>query len=75
MLGIIRIRVPLPHIGHVNTWLLRGDPLALVDTGPREDAAIASLEAGLARAGCASRTSSSCSSPTTTSTTRGWRPR
>ena len=47
----IRIPVPLPHIGSVNTWLLRGDPLTLVDTGPREDEALAALEAGLARAG------------------------
>jgi glyoxylase-like metal-dependent hydrolase (beta-lactamase superfamily II) len=47
----IRIPVPLPHIGSVNTWLLRGDPLTLVDTGPRDDEALAALEAGLARAG------------------------
>ena len=30
---------------------LRGDPLTLVDTGPREDEALSALEAGLARAG------------------------
>ena len=47
----IRIPVPLPHMGSVNTWLLRGDPLTLVDTGPREDEALSALEAGLARAG------------------------
>src|SRR4051795_11992042 len=46
----IRIPVPLPHMGSVNTWLLRGDPLTLVDTGPREDEALSALEAGLARA-------------------------
>src|SRR5215204_5884930 len=47
----IRIPVPLPHMGSVNTWLLPGDPLTLVDTGPREDEALSALEVGLARAG------------------------
>jgi glyoxylase-like metal-dependent hydrolase (beta-lactamase superfamily II) len=44
----LRIPVPLRHIGSVNTWLLRGDPLTLVDTGPRDDEALSALEAGLA---------------------------
>src|SRR4051812_30338568 len=43
----IRIPLPLPHIGSVNTWLLRGDPLTLIDTGPCEDRALTTLEAGL----------------------------
>ena len=43
--------VPLPHIRSVNTWLLRGDPLTLVDTGPHDDDALAALDAGLRRAG------------------------
>jgi len=47
----IRIPVPLPFMGSVNTWLLRGDPLTLVDTGPREDEALSALEVGLASAG------------------------
>ena len=47
----IRIPLPLAHIGSVNVWLLRGDPLTLVDTGPRDDAALSALEAGLARSG------------------------
>ncbi len=47
----VRIPVPLPHIGSVNAWLLRGDPFTLVDTGPRDDEALAALEAGLAGAG------------------------
>jgi glyoxylase-like metal-dependent hydrolase (beta-lactamase superfamily II) len=47
----IRIPVPLPHIGSVNAWLLRGEPLTLVDTGPRDDEALSVLEAGLAGAG------------------------
>jgi glyoxylase-like metal-dependent hydrolase (beta-lactamase superfamily II) len=51
MNDIVRIPLPLPHIGHVNTWLLRGDPVALIDTGPYEDEALQALEAGLAREG------------------------
>src|SRR5688572_17549799 len=47
----IRIPLPLPHIGSVNTWLIPGQPLTLVDTGPREDHALSALEGGLARAG------------------------
>jgi glyoxylase-like metal-dependent hydrolase (beta-lactamase superfamily II) len=47
----IRIPLPLPRIGSVNTWLLRGEPMTLVDTGPRNDEALSALEAGLARAG------------------------
>src|SRR5215207_783417 len=47
----ICIPLPLPHVGSVNTWLLKGEPLTLVDTGPRDDQALDALEAGLARAG------------------------
>jgi glyoxylase-like metal-dependent hydrolase (beta-lactamase superfamily II) len=47
----VRIPLPLPHIGSVNAWLLRGDPLTLIDTGPCDDAALTALEAGLRRAG------------------------
>jgi glyoxylase-like metal-dependent hydrolase (beta-lactamase superfamily II) len=47
----IRIPVPLPHVGSVNVWLLRGEPLTLVDTGPRDGEALSVLEAGLAGAG------------------------
>src|SRR3954462_853058 len=47
----LAIPLPLAHVGSVNVWLLRGDPLTLVDTGPREDAALAALEAGLRREG------------------------
>jgi glyoxylase-like metal-dependent hydrolase (beta-lactamase superfamily II) len=35
----------------VNIWLLRGDPLTLIDTGPRSDEALIALEAGLRREG------------------------
>lgn len=51
MENVIRIPVPLRHIGSVNAWLLRGDPVTLIDTGPREDEALGALEAGLAREG------------------------
>ena len=47
----VRIPLPLPHIGSVNAWLLRGDPLTLIDTGPCDDAALSALEAGLRREG------------------------
>ncbi len=47
----VQIQAPLPHIRSVNIWLLRGDPLTLIDTGPRSDAALTALEAGLAREG------------------------
>src|SRR6476659_9886164 len=43
----IPIPLPLAHVGSVNAWLLRGEPLTLIDTGPRDDAALAALEAGL----------------------------
>ena len=48
---VVEIPLPLPHIGSVNAWLLKGDPLTLVDTGPRDDQALDALEAGLRRAG------------------------
>jgi glyoxylase-like metal-dependent hydrolase (beta-lactamase superfamily II) len=48
---IVQIPLPLPHVRSVNTWLLRGDPLTLVDTGPCEEQALAALESGLKRAG------------------------
>jgi glyoxylase-like metal-dependent hydrolase (beta-lactamase superfamily II) len=51
MAGIATIALPLEHVGSVNTWLLRGDPLTLIDTGPRGDAALVALEDGLRRAG------------------------
>ena len=44
MNDIIRIQLPLMYLGGVNVWLLRGDPLTLVDAGPATDEAFASLE-------------------------------
>jgi glyoxylase-like metal-dependent hydrolase (beta-lactamase superfamily II) len=46
--SVVPITVPIPIIGAVNLWLLRGDPLTLVDTGPANDAAFATLEEQLA---------------------------
>jgi glyoxylase-like metal-dependent hydrolase (beta-lactamase superfamily II) len=48
---IVEIALPLPHIGSVNAWLLKGEPLTLVDTGPRDERALDALEAGLRREG------------------------
>jgi glyoxylase-like metal-dependent hydrolase (beta-lactamase superfamily II) len=47
MSSIVDIQLPLAHVGSVNAWLLRGDPLTLIDTGPRDDAALSALEDGL----------------------------
>lgn len=41
----------MPHIRSVNAWLLRGEPLTLIDTGPYGDSAFSALEVGLRRAG------------------------
>src|SRR5215211_18812 len=49
--AIVEIPLPLAHIGSVNAWLLRGEPLTLVDAGPRDDAALTALEDGLRREG------------------------
>src|SRR5215210_2112843 len=51
MESIVQIAVPLPHVRSVNVWLLEGEPLTLVDTGPRDDEALAALEVGLRRRG------------------------
>lgn len=48
---IVQIQAPLPHIKSVNIWLLSGEPLTLVDTGPRSDEALSALEEGLRREG------------------------
>jgi len=51
MYSPIAIPLPLARVGSVNAWLLPGDPVTLIDTGPREDGALAALEAGLRREG------------------------
>lgn len=51
-LRVHRIELPTPFpVGSVNAYLLEGDPLTLVDAGPKTDAAQAALEIGLAQAG------------------------
>jgi len=45
--AIVKIPLPLAHTGSVNAWLVRGDPLTLVDTGLRDAAALSALEQGL----------------------------
>ena len=47
----VAIPLPLAHVGSVNAWLLVGDPVTLIDTGPRDDAALSALEDGLRREG------------------------
>jgi glyoxylase-like metal-dependent hydrolase (beta-lactamase superfamily II) len=49
MHDLVAIPLPLAHVGSVNAWLLPGDPITLIDTGPRDDGALAALEAGLRR--------------------------
>jgi glyoxylase-like metal-dependent hydrolase (beta-lactamase superfamily II) len=45
----LRLRLPIPFpIGHVNAYLLRGEPLTLVDPGPRWPETLATLEEALA---------------------------
>jgi len=51
--GFHRILLPLERNAAVNVWLLVGDPLTLIDTGPRSAAALGALEDGLARVGVA----------------------
>jgi glyoxylase-like metal-dependent hydrolase (beta-lactamase superfamily II) len=47
MPAIQTIPLPLPHIGSINSWLMTGEPVTLVDTGPRTDQALEALERGL----------------------------
>jgi glyoxylase-like metal-dependent hydrolase (beta-lactamase superfamily II) len=51
MTDIVSIQLPLAHVGSVNAWLLLGDPLTLIDTGPRDDGALSALEDGLRHQG------------------------
>ena len=47
-----RLELPTPFpVGPVNAYLLRGDPLTLVDTGPKTVEAQTALERGVAAAG------------------------
>jgi glyoxylase-like metal-dependent hydrolase (beta-lactamase superfamily II) len=42
--SIERIELPVPYLGSVNLWLLRGSPLTLVDTGPGNTESLQTLE-------------------------------
>ena len=53
MATIEAIPIPLAHVGSVNAWLLRGDPLTLLDTGPCSEDALDALERGLRARGVA----------------------
>ncbi len=48
-----QLLIPVPYLGTVNLWLLRGDPLTLVDTGPKSDEALLALEGQLREHGLA----------------------
>jgi glyoxylase-like metal-dependent hydrolase (beta-lactamase superfamily II) len=51
---IHQITLPTPFpVGPVHAYLVRGDPLTLIDTGPQTPAALAALQAGLAEHGVA----------------------
>jgi glyoxylase-like metal-dependent hydrolase (beta-lactamase superfamily II) len=47
MSRIIRLALPVPYLGTVNLWLLDGEPLTLVDTGPFNATALEALETQL----------------------------
>lgn len=50
--GVHRIAVPTPFaVGRINCYLLSGDPLTLVDTGPNSGTSLDYLERGLAELG------------------------
>ena len=53
MSHVVPIPIPVPYLGSVNLWLLKGDPLTLVDAGPANPVALAALEKGLAEHGYA----------------------
>jgi glyoxylase-like metal-dependent hydrolase (beta-lactamase superfamily II) len=47
MPGVRQIELPLAGMGSVNGWLILGEPLTLVDTGPATPDALAALESQL----------------------------
>jgi glyoxylase-like metal-dependent hydrolase (beta-lactamase superfamily II) len=51
--GVAQLQLPVPYLGSVNVWLLEGDPLTVVDTGPANAEAFARLEQELASHGYA----------------------
>lgn len=54
--NIHQITLPTPFpVGPVHAYLMRGEPLTLIDVGPQTPAALAALQAGLAEHGVALR--------------------
>jgi len=52
--GIHRLELPTPFlVGRVNCYLVRDEPLTLIDTGPNSGTALDELELKLAEHGCA----------------------
>jgi glyoxylase-like metal-dependent hydrolase (beta-lactamase superfamily II) len=49
--GVHRIEIAVPYLGTVNVWLLEGDPLTLVDTGPANAESLDALEQALTARG------------------------
>lgn len=50
--GIHTIPVPTPFaVGRINCYLLEGDPLTLIDAGPRSERSLEVLDAGIREAG------------------------
>src|SRR5262245_47969661 len=51
-MNIISISLPTPfYIGPVNVYLIKEDPITLIDTGPKTREAVEALRAGLSQAG------------------------
>lgn len=51
-MNIIPISVPTPfYVGDVNVYLIKDDPITLIDVGPKTDEAATALKNGLARNG------------------------
>ena len=49
---IIPLSIPTPfYVGDVNVYLIKEDPVTLIDVGPKTEAAAAALRSGLARNG------------------------
>ena len=51
-MNIIPLSIPTPfYVGDVNVYLIREEPLTLIDVGPKTDEAVAALRSGLAQHG------------------------
>ena len=51
--AVSQIALGVPYLGTVNVWLLEGDPLTLVDSGPSNVESLEALEAALHGVGVA----------------------